>query len=67
MNRYEELAHAVIDAVSEVVEELYDIEPKAFEDADLEHPALINGVAYYELENRVAALIRDKTGKLPQA
>lgn len=58
MDKYEELAHEIIDKIQEAVMELYDIKPKALDDEDLENPALINGEKYFNLEAEIAGMIR---------
>ena len=59
MNKYEELACDIIDEISEWVENHYDIKPKPFGDDTLENPALINGVEYYDLESKIAEMIKE--------
>lgn len=63
MNKYEELAHEIIDEVSEIIEEHYDIEPKNITDDDIDNPALINGTIYYDLEVSVAEKIKNMVGQ----
>ena len=59
MNKYEELANQIIDKVSDWIEDKYNIKPKPFGDDDLENPALINGIAYYDMEGEIADMIKD--------
>ena len=58
-NTKEELACNIIDMVSELIEEHYDIVPKCLTDDDIENPALINGTIYYDLEDEVVDKIKE--------
>ena len=59
MNKYEKLANEIIDAVSRIVMDNYNIKPKLFDEGSgLENPALINGVVYYDLECQIADKIK---------
>ena len=59
MNKYEELASEIIDMISDVIEEHYDITPKVLTKGDdIEHPALLNGEVYYNLEDEIAEMIQ---------
>ena len=62
MNKYEKLTNEMIEKISEIVEEHYNIKPKNITDDDIENPALINGTIYYDLENEFA----DKIEKLSE-
>ena len=62
MNKYEKLANEMIEKISEIVEEHYNIKPKNITDDDIENPALINGTIYYDLESEFA----DKIEKLSE-
>lgn len=59
MNKYQELANEIIDKVSEIIEEHYNIKPKNLTDDNIENPALINGTIYYDLEQEIADKIKD--------
>jgi hypothetical protein len=61
MNKDEELACAIIDRVSELIEEHYpELKPRCITDDDsIESPALINGQVYYDLELEIAKLIHN--------
>ena len=58
MNKYQELANEIIDKVSEIIEEHYNIKPKNLTDDNIENPALINGTIYYDLEQEIADKIK---------
>jgi len=59
MDKYEKLANEIIDRISELIEELYDIKPKCLDINDnIESPALINGIVYYNLEDEIASKIK---------
>lgn len=59
MNKYQELANEIIELVSSVIEEHYNIQPKNLTDDNIENPALINGTIYYDLEQEIADKIKD--------
>ena len=63
MDKYEELANDIIDYVSDMIEDLYNIKPKKLEDSDMENPALLNGVVYYDMEDTIANKIRLVVGE----
>ena len=60
MNKYDELANEIIELISGVIEEHYDIEPKNITDDDIENPALINGTIYYDLEQTIGEKIKQQ-------
>jgi len=59
MDKYEELANEIIDQISDLIEDMYRITPKTFDDDSIKNPALINGVAYYDLEAEIAEKIKE--------
>ncbi len=62
MDKYEELANEIIDLVSEVVEEYYEITPRILVKGDeIDSPALINGEVYFDLEENIGKLIKKHT------
>lgn len=65
MDRYEDLASEIIDDVSDLIEEHYKIKPKHItDDKSIEHPALINGIVYFNLEAEIAGKIKKLVKKL---
>jgi hypothetical protein len=60
MNKYEELASAIIDIVCDVVELHYPkLKPKVLSKDDvIDDPALLNGEVYYNLESEIADLLK---------
>lgn len=62
MNKYEELANLIIDKVSEVAEQQHpeiNLNSEYAKESDvLDSPALIVGVAYYNLESEIAGKIK---------
>ena len=57
---YEEKAQEIIQLVSELIMEHYDITPKNLDGTnEIECPAVINGVPYYDLEGEVADIIKE--------
>ena len=56
-NKYEKLANEMIDKISEIIENKYNIKPKNLTDDEIENPALINGTIYYDLESEFAEKI----------
>ena len=63
MNKYEELANEIIDDVCEIVEEQHpelNLNTEYAKESDvLEDPAVIVGVRYYDLEDRIASKIKE--------
>jgi len=57
MNKYEKLANEMIEKISEIVEDKYNIKPKNLTDDEIENPSLINGTIYYDLESEFAEKI----------
>ncbi|HKL23369.1 MAG TPA: hypothetical protein VJ895_01315 [Candidatus Nanoarchaeia archaeon] len=57
MNKYEKLANNMIEKISEIVEEKYNVKPKNITDDEIENPSLINGSIYYDLESEFAEKI----------
>lgn len=65
MDKYEELANEIIDRISDLIEEHYDIKPKCITDDDsIDEPALINGTIYYDLEVEIAEKIKELKEKV---
>ena len=61
MDRFEELANIIIDEVCEVAESQHPeikLKTKYAKESDVESPALIVGVQYYDLETSIANRIR---------
>ena len=57
MNKFEEIAALIIDDVCEVVEEQHpeiDLNTDIAKESNIEDPAVICGVPYYDLECRIA-------------
>jgi len=63
MDKYNEIANYVIDKISEVIEEHYNIKPKNLTDDNIENPALINGTIYYDLEIEIAEKVKEMVEK----
>lgn len=59
MDKYKELANEIINKISEVVEKHYNIKPKNITEDNIENPALINGIIYYDLETEIANKIKE--------
>lgn len=61
MNKYEELANRMIDEVCEVVEKQHpelNLKTEYAKESDVEEPAVIVGVQYYDLECYIADEIK---------
>jgi len=61
MNKYEELANSIIDRVSDVVENQHpeiNLNTKIAKESNIESPAVICGVSYYDLESEIAEQIK---------
>ncbi len=61
MNKYEELANEIIDEVCEVVEKQHpelNLKTEYAKKSDVENPAVIVGVQYYDLEVCIANKIQ---------
>ena len=61
MDDFEELANSIIDEVCEVVEIQHpeiNLNSEEAKESDVESPALIVGVQYYDLETSIADKIR---------
>jgi len=61
MDKFEELANIIIDEVCEVVENQHpeiNLNSEEAKESDVESPALIVGVQYYDLESSIADKIR---------
>ncbi len=61
MNKYEELANQIIDDVCEVVETQHPelkLKTKYAKESDVQDPAVIVGVQYYNLEDDIANKIK---------
>jgi len=61
MDKFEELANIIIDEVCEVVESQHpeiNLNSEEAKESDVESPALIVGVQYYDLETSIANRIR---------
>ena len=61
MNKYEELASEIIDDVCEIVEEQHPeikLNTKISKEAGIDNPAVICGEQYYDLELKIADLIK---------
>ena len=57
MNKYEKLANEIIDEVCEVVETQHpelNLKTEYAKESDVEKPAVIVGVQYYNLEDSIA-------------
>ena len=62
MDKYEELANRIIDDVCEVVEAQHpelNLKTKYAEESDVEYPAVVVGVQYYDLECEIATQIKE--------
>ena len=62
MDKYEELANLIIDDVCEVVEQQHpelNLKTKYAKESDVEEPAVIVGVQYYDLEDSIANKIKE--------
>ena len=61
MDKYEELANRIIDDVCDVVERQHPelkLKTRYAEESDVENPAVVVGVQYYDLENSIANKIK---------
>ena len=62
MNKYEKLANELIDEVCEVVEKQHpelNLKTEYAKESDVEEPAVIVGVQYYDLEDSIATKIKE--------
>lgn len=62
MNKYEEIANEIIDDVCEVVEKQHpelNLKTEYAKESDVEEPAVIVGVQYYDLESNIADKIKE--------
>jgi len=61
MNKYERIASRIIDRVSDVVEAQHpelNLNTEIAKESNIDNPAVICGVAYYDLEVEVAEMIK---------
>ena len=61
MNKYDELANEIIDDVCEIVEEQHpelNLKTKYAKESDVESPAVVVGIQYYNLEDSIANKIK---------
>jgi len=61
VNKYEELSAEIIDEVCEVVEEQHPelkLKTKYAKESDVDNPAVVVGVGYYDLEDNIANKIK---------
>jgi len=62
MDKYEELANVIIDEVCDVVEAQHpelNLKTKYAKESDVEEPAVIVGVQYYDLEDSIVNKIKE--------
>ncbi len=62
MNKYEELANEIIDDVCDVVDIQHpelNLETEYAKESDVENPAIVVGVQYYDLEDKIATKIKE--------
>jgi len=61
MNKYERIAARIIDRVSDVVEAQHpelNLNTEIAKESNIDSPAVICGVAYYDLEVEIAGMIK---------